>query len=256
MDAWRTGNEEGFSIFDLQLAIESEYRRSNSIENRELKIENHTMSTVNKVRGGFGLSLLILIVIGLAAYLNSTQLVSTAERVAHTHEVLASLETLLSQFQDAETGQRGYLLTSNQQYLEPYNSAKERIPEELKHFKDLTSDNPSQQKRCESMKKLNGLKLNELKETIDLHDEHQADRALELVKSNLGKKVMDEIREVVAAAKQEELQLLEKREQTAKSSATMANWVIGAGTISKLLHRGLEFLSGGSDLIQRCRGLI
>ena len=74
-----------------------------------------------------------------------------AEWVTHTHEVLGSLERVLSGVKDAETGQRGYLLTGNEDYLEPYSNAVEQVTDELARIKTLTSDNADQQRRIESI---------------------------------------------------------------------------------------------------------
>src|SRR5437016_10350922 len=62
--------------------------------------------------------------------------------VAHTHEVLAALEALQSTVTDAETGQRGYVLTGREQYLEPYRTALKAVPARLARMRSLTADNP------------------------------------------------------------------------------------------------------------------
>ena len=73
-------------------------------------------SVGTKIGGGFALALAILVVIGAVAYRSSTRLIETAERVAHTHIVLEDLQGLLSDLKDAETGERGYIITGEEAY--------------------------------------------------------------------------------------------------------------------------------------------
>src|SRR5947209_20224148 len=100
------------------------------------------MTIGKKIAGGFGLTLAILIIIGYLSYRGTTQLaetgqfvIETNQMVAHTYEVLASLEELLSLMKDAETGQRGYLLTGDLSYLQPYTDAKEKVFQALGNVK-------------------------------------------------------------------------------------------------------------------------
>ena len=153
------------------------------------------MTIGKKIWLGFSATLLILVIIGAVSFINSGRLISTAERVSHTHEVLANLEGLLSALQDSEVGQRGYLLADDRDYLVPYSDALHEIPVVVEKLKSLTSDNPTQQRALKDLAPLIRDKLAELKETIDLHDGEEADgpaRALEVVKTNRGKDIMDD----------------------------------------------------------------
>ena len=121
-----------------------------------------------KIGGGFVLALAALVVIGWVSYRSTTGLIDAADQVTHTHKVLENLEQLLSLLKDAETGQRGYLITGEDRYLEPYNAALGQINQTLKQIRDLTVDNPNQQQRINTLEPLAQEKLAELKETIDL----------------------------------------------------------------------------------------
>jgi methyl-accepting chemotaxis protein len=194
------------------------------------------MTTAKKISLGFGFSLLLLIIIGTVSFFNSIKLVDTADMVGHTHQVLGEIERLLSRFQDAETGQRGYLLTSDKAYLEPYRSALEAIPNHLSTLRTLTLDNPNQTQRIdEKLKPHIAEKLAELKETIDLHDAGTPDKALIVVKSDRGKKAMDAIRSVVAEMQGEEHRLLDVRDKAAKASAQATYFVIIGGTLAAVV---------------------
>jgi CHASE3 domain sensor protein len=75
---------------------------------------------------GMALTLAFFLISGTIAYRNIETLRTSSQQIWHTHEVLVALDDLLSTTQDAETGQRGYLLTGNDRYLEPYNGPGER----------------------------------------------------------------------------------------------------------------------------------
>jgi methyl-accepting chemotaxis protein len=189
------------------------------------------MTAQKKLTIGFGLSALLFIVIGTMSFRNSLKLVDAADKVNHTHQVLGEIDRLLSKLQDSETGQRGYLLTSDKKYLEPYTSALAAIPNKLQALQTLTSDNPSQQQRITSeLKPRIAEKLAELAETISLHESGTPEKAMELVKQDRGKRIMDAIRETVSDIQSEENRLLEDRDKTAKSSAQVTYLVILIGS--------------------------
>ena len=75
-----------------------------------------------KIGAGFGIALAIFVVVGIVSYRNVEQQAEDAAWVAHTHEVISTLTKVLSAMQDAETGQRGFLITGDESYLAPYNS--------------------------------------------------------------------------------------------------------------------------------------
>ena len=80
-----------------------------------------------KLYAGFGAALVIMAILSAVAYNNISNLTSTAGQVEHTHEVLNELDAILGWLKDAETGQRGYLITRQDRYLEPYNNALTEI---------------------------------------------------------------------------------------------------------------------------------
>lgn len=131
--------------------------------------------------------------------------------VIHTHDVIILTEHYLSAMQDAETGQRGYLLTKNLSYLAPYHTGLLESKESFDKLKFLTRDNAIQQNRLVKIRQLMKLKLNELKQTIELQQTNQSIKALGIVKENIGKEYMDEIRRIIRAFISDEKILLEKR---------------------------------------------
>jgi signal transduction histidine kinase/DNA-binding response OmpR family regulator/CHASE3 domain sensor protein len=149
-------------------------------------------------------ALVFFLVSGSLAYINLLTLREDNQKIVHSGDVIVALGALLSSTQDAETGQRGYLLTGNEKYLEPYNSALEAIPLALDEITQLTRDNPAQQVNIPPLKAHIEAKLAELKETIDLHRAQNDAAALAVVNTDRGKIEMDAIRAQIAAMNQVE----------------------------------------------------
>src|SRR6202022_275972 len=105
---------------------------------------------------------------GFVSYRNITGLMDKGRWVTHTHEVLNGVENLLSLMKDAETGQRGYIITGQQSYLEPFNQATGKIHQQVSELRRLTADNPNQQEAIAALEPLIVSKLSELRQTIDL----------------------------------------------------------------------------------------
>jgi methyl-accepting chemotaxis protein len=194
-----------------------------------------------KIGGGFALALLALLVIGWVSYRSTTGLIDTADKVDHSHQVLEKLDLVLSTMKDAETGQRGYLLTGEDSYLEPYNSAKGQVDQILGKIKELTSDNSTQQARIETLGAKIADKFSELQETIDLRRDPAKgfQAALAVVQSDRGKTVMDEIRKVVGAMEDEENGLLQKRSEESNRSVEQTHSTIVWGTFSAFVFLSL-----------------
>ena len=146
--------------------------------------------------------------------------------VNHTHEVLMESENLLGDMQDAETGQRGFLLTRNSFYLEPYNAVFIHEKEHFLKLQTLVSDNTDQLKRLQVVKKLIELKFHELDNTIKLAQNNNYQKAMELVKQDLGKQYMDDIRTNIKDFNNIETKLLEKRKDDFEQQRIIINSLI------------------------------
>jgi len=178
----------------------------------------------------FGLAavLAFFLISGGVAYLNIQTLREDNQRIVHSHQVIRTLDGLLSTLQDAETGQRGYLLTNNEHYLDPYNAALPAVTSQLGELSGLTRDNPRQQARIGPLKLHIDAKLAELRQTIDLRRAGNAEAALAVVLTDRGKVEMDMIRAQIAAMDQEEAELREKRlaEMTDAYKTALASGVL------------------------------
>ncbi|MHB8724039.1 MAG: methyl-accepting chemotaxis protein [Casimicrobiaceae bacterium] len=190
-----------------------------------------------KIGAGFGLALVILIAIAAASYRSTAKLTTTAELVAHSHEVLEKLETVLSTLKDAETGQRGYIITGDDRYLEPFRAAQGSISQNVKALRELTQDNVNQQRRLDTLEPLIEGKFAELQETIDARKDKAKgfDVALQLVLTDKGKKLMDEMRRTIGAMAREENALLKERADESQASARNTTLTIVFGTLTAFI---------------------
>jgi signal transduction histidine kinase/DNA-binding response OmpR family regulator/CHASE3 domain sensor protein len=155
--------------------------------------------------------LLFLAISGVIAYLNLQTLRTDNQKIIHSHEVIVAMDTLFSGVQDAETGQRGYLLTGNDRYLDPYSSAMTAIPSRIAEIARLTADNAEQQPRIAALREHVSAKLSELGETINLRRTQGADAAIAVVRTDRGKAEMDAIRSELSSMAQVEAGLRNKR---------------------------------------------
>ncbi|OOZ40282.1 hypothetical protein BOW53_08210 [Solemya pervernicosa gill symbiont] len=117
-----------------------------------------------------GLSIMIALVcaVGLGAWNGIETLTTASGWVNHTHVVDSKLRRLLSLHIDAETGQRGFMYTGKDEFLEPYVAALTEIEERTDELKKLIGDNPTQLARLSEVEALSGQKLDELAQTIAL----------------------------------------------------------------------------------------
>jgi len=134
--------------------------------------------------------------------------------VAHTYRVIASLRVVLGDAQDAETGQRGYILTRQQSFLEPFNAAHARVGRDLDRLKRLTADNPSQQRRAERLARMVQDRLVLFDKSLAQATASSTVASPELIQAlNDGRARMDVLRAEVGAGMAEEQALLRVRNQ-------------------------------------------
>ena len=172
-----------------------------------------------RIAGGFGLASAILVLIGMVSYHNTQVLINNNNRVRNTQEKINSIEELLSLMSDAETGQRGYILTKEEVYLEPYKKALLNINLEIQEFKNLAAGNRYQNKQIATLEPLIAAKVVELKQTIDLRQNQGFDAALRVIQTNQGKNLMDDIRRVIFEMEKEQKKQLQQHSQAAQASA-------------------------------------
>jgi signal transduction histidine kinase/DNA-binding response OmpR family regulator/CHASE3 domain sensor protein len=186
------------------------------------------------------LALLLVIVFfvcsGLIAAANIRTIRSDNALVIRSQETVAGLGEVLSSIQDAETGQRGYLLTGSDGYLEPYRAALAMIPARLDAIRVALDGDAGQQTRLRELGVRINDKLTELRETIELRRDRGLEAALPVVNSDRGKAAMDDIRARLTAMRAVEYDLRAKRLAEMEGAYSTA---ITSGAASAFLGVGL-----------------
>jgi methyl-accepting chemotaxis protein len=199
-------------------------------------------SVGTKIGTGFGIALAIFVIVGVESYQSVIRQDEDAGWVAHTHEVQYQLALLLSNLQDAETGQRGYLISGVERYLEPFTSGSAQAEATRKRLADLVSDNPRQQARAETLAPLIADKLAELQETVEVRRTRDFAAAQSIVLTDRGKKAMDGIRRNIQDMASTEEELLKRRATDAQSASRNTRWTIVLGTLAAFLIAGFAGL--------------
>ena len=160
-----------------------------------------------EVWSGLGLAVVLafFLVSATLAVMNVQTLRGNNDRIRDTHAVIVSLNDLLSKAQDAETGQRGYLLTGDARYLTPYEEAVSAVTAQIDQVGSLTQGNPVQQAHMVQLRQHMQAKLSELAETINLRRTQGEQAALAVVTTDRGKIEMDAVRSQLDLMRQEEV---------------------------------------------------
>ena len=192
-----------------------------------------------KIGISFGIALALLIVIGAVSYDSLTKLIASAELVRHTHLVLGGLAGVQQGITDAETGQRGYIITGQSHYLDSYQDSRNKADAELRKVRELTVDNPRQQERLNTLEPLVRDKFTELQDVLNVRQAKAFSPASQNTLIDRGKILMDGIRKGIGDMEQEEQDLLGKRAADEDQSAARTKQIIIAGSLSSVLFLGI-----------------
>ena len=205
-------------------------------------------SVEDAIAAGLWVALGILALLSASDYWSTRTFLVTSEEVNHAHEVVEQLDHLLAEMTDAETGQRGYLITGSVRYLAPYERATARIADTLHAIRVLTADGSAQEERLNRLVPQVASRLAIMRETMDLYDREGLAAARQHVLTDRGKTVMDDIRKLVGEMDRAERMVLLDRGAYAHASARLTRVVV---LVSDLLALGLV----GSSYVIAMRGL-
>jgi signal transduction histidine kinase len=139
-----------------------------------------------------------LLLVGYISYQNTIQFIQRDNLADRINLIIQRLEHLITTITDAETGQRGFIITNRVDYLDPYNSAIRQVHGQLANLGMLIANEPiNQQISLNELNALKGLiqaKLSELNQTITLRQSHGINAALPIILSDRGKILMEKIR--------------------------------------------------------------
>ncbi len=159
----------------------------------------------NNLRIGLSLSLLILFITSMASYLSIRSLIESADMVAHSNQTITNLEEIVSTLKDAETGQRGFLLTGHKSFLAPYSGSKQHALALLDNFSAEAKGNDFQLKNLQKLRELIQQRLEVLEQTVAIKSRGGNVGVADMIR---GKAYMDSARELFKVMETEEQRLL------------------------------------------------
>ncbi|MBG6234837.1 signal transduction histidine kinase/DNA-binding response OmpR family regulator/CHASE3 domain sensor protein [Pedobacter sp. CAN_A7] len=202
------------------------------------------------LRFGLGLSLIVLFISSLASYVSIVNLIRSSTLVAESNEVLSGLDHVISSVKDAETGQRGFLLTGDKDFLGPYTGSRESAVTLLDELQQKTKNNAFHQKSLARMKVILQERLNILDRTIAVKSRGGNVGVIELQK---GKVYMDEARSLVKAMKLEENQRLDAQTSDLNRTAGFTPLLIILAAILAILITVFFYRKVSTDIDARAK---
>lgn len=197
-----------------------------------------SVDKLNTIR--FSATIITLIGLALLSLLSLLRLQDTTRQVRQARQTLLQTEILISLLKDAETGQRGYLLTGEEKYLQPYYRALSIIDNELDELAYFIQNDSYHQTQFTELQALTQAKLSELEQTIELRRNNQLQSALAIVKTAQGDQLMEQIRETSDAIKAEQQVLLEQRSIYEQQSTFYTTYLtLGSVALQILLITGI-----------------
>lgn len=195
----------------------------------------------NLAVAAFGTALAILLFINVLLFVSLSKNTKQDQYVVHTYEVLKTGTDLLSAIKDAETAQRGYIITKDPSFLQPYLQSIEVKDSLLLKLEGLTQDNPTQKKRLESIKKLIDTKYQFIAQTITTLNQLGTEKTIDLVNNGRGKIIMDQLRLAFQKFNAYENSLLEQRTNAAQKSVNTLKFTLLYSTFISILIFSITF---------------
>ena len=176
---------------------------------------------------GPALVALVMIIYGAITSVRSTRTnLTDFAAVDRTRIVMIQLQNCLTAMTELEVAQRGYLLTGKEEYLGPYQEASGALDRHIGHLATFTKDNPRQQARLKMIAEAATLKKAELAEAITARKENGSEAAARIMDTGRGQELMDHFRGMVGELQDEEMAVLEKRQQLLIQSFKDTNTVV------------------------------
>jgi signal transduction histidine kinase len=196
-----------------------------------------------KLSFGIGAVLGVVFVVDIVSYVSLTRLIRTSDAVVGAYETLDRLDDVLLALQNAETGQRGYVITGEDGYLEPYHAARRTIQPTMARLKESFTERSEhhQLRLLDALDPLVAAKMDELDESVRLRRQAGLEASRRLVETGRGKRLMDQIRSIIGQAKEEEKARLNQKTGEVQASARTTMVIIGVGSV---LGMGLLLVAG------------
>lgn len=186
--------------------------------------------------------LVMMAATGYFSYQNTQNLKEAVKSEKHTQVVLIKLDEVMIAMLDIETGMRGYLITGDEQLLEPYTRGKKELEAGLPILRDLIKDNDLQTQRLNELEKAIAERVEDADQKVTYRRSGGINDLLSKFGTVTGRVKMDVVRDRVTTLKDEEKSLLAKREDTLNANLATTSWIIGGISVIGILALGLANL--------------
>jgi PAS domain S-box-containing protein len=202
------------------------------------------------------IALVMLLAIGIFSGLDWYEYRQNRNEVLASREVFENVNTLLLAVTDAETSERGFLLTGDAAHLDLYESASRKIPQEMEILENATAQDTYLSSRVRRLRALIAAKLDEMGRVIELRKQDNPEGSLAIVRNGQGKALMDTIRQVVEEIHGQESGVINGRSLIVRAHSDRSHLVaitssaallvllgLGAITISKATERREQLIA-------------
>ncbi|ABF87794.1 methyl-accepting chemotaxis protein [Myxococcus xanthus DK 1622] len=204
------------------------------------------MSIGNRIALGFGLSLLMLLIVAGVSFQGANQLTTSTAGLLTAHENFRIIREVRALLMDAESGQRGFILTGDESYLVPYREAAVALQNDLSRLRDAMADHPNQRARLNRLEPIVTQRVNRLEEGIRLRRQEGLEAGAKFIQAGQGREVMLQVKQIIDEMLVAEQERWDEHATAARDMAQRILWVLGIGTLL-----GVVIVGGGSYIITR-----
>ncbi|MBX3443427.1 MAG: CHASE3 domain-containing protein [Planctomyces sp.] len=202
---------------------------------------------------GFGLVLAVIVVSGAATYWNLRRIQANDLLVAQSHDLMHQLDALRQALTDAETSQRGYIITGDDEYLELHRDATPRVNALLREIDAATKDDPEQRAELAELRRRVAERLNFLQQGVNARDLAGLEGGVAFIRTGVGKAEMDAVRDLVATINERESGRLKRRSAESSDSHRVALATTLLTSLLGLVMVGTAFGLSIREIVRRQR---
>jgi diguanylate cyclase (GGDEF)-like protein/PAS domain S-box-containing protein len=205
-------------------------------------------SLLKTKRAVWGLIFLLVTAVAGLSYASGARYLAASRAVEQALAVQSAIDHVLALLKDAETSQRGFILTGDAQFLPLHQAAIEGLPRHIQELKRVVNQDASQSARLRRLARLADEKLAFTEETIQARRDGDVDRALAQVRTGRGKQLMDAVMAETQAMSQREQVTLKESRRSAEAAQHWASWGIGLGSLLTVLLALFSLLTVHRDV--------
>ncbi|MDR0265842.1 MAG: response regulator [Sphingobacterium sp.] len=204
--------------------------------------------TINNLTIGIGFSLVVLLISSAASYVGIQEQNRHRQELAVTRKIISTANTLINSLQGAETGNRGFLLTGKESYLEPFNMALKSLPLELQEITALTKSDTLQKVRVDSLLTAAQWRLDILKKSVDIK---KRGGTVSIAHLDESKKAMDKCRAIIKDIIHYEDDNIDKKSANLDNSSFITTLFIVISALLSLIITTYFYFRLRADFLKR-----